>query len=278
MNLSKIFIERPVATTHHRCGHHHLRADRFPDPAGQRAAQRRFPDHPGRRGTARAPTRKSWPRRSPRRWNASSARSPAWTRMNSVSSTGRTRITLQFSLERDIDSAAQDVQTAISQAMRRLPDDIDPPTLRKVNPADVHDHLPGGQREDAAAASSSTNSPRRTSRSGCRRSTASRRSSFSARRNTRCASIVNPEALAKRGLGLDKVVSAIQNANSNLPSGVLQGSARNFTVKSSGKLERAEQLQRTDRRLPGRHAGAAFGHRPGGGRHREREGQELAER
>jgi HAE1 family hydrophobic/amphiphilic exporter-1 len=50
---------------------------------------------------------------------------------------------------------------------------------------------------------------------------------------------VNPEALSKRGLGLDKVVSAIQNANSNLPSGVLQGSARSFTVKSSGKLERA---------------------------------------
>src|SRR5687768_17853724 len=57
--------------------------------------------------------------------------------MNSVNSTGRTRITLQFSLERDIDSAAQDVQTAISQAMRRLPDDVDPPTLRKVNPADA---------------------------------------------------------------------------------------------------------------------------------------------
>ena len=41
--------------------------------------------------------------------------------MNSVNSTGRTRITLQFSLERDIDSAAQDVQTAISQAARRMP-------------------------------------------------------------------------------------------------------------------------------------------------------------
>jgi HAE1 family hydrophobic/amphiphilic exporter-1 len=50
---------------------------------------------------------------------------------------------------------------------------------------------------------------------------------------------LNPEALSKRGLGLDKVVSAIQNANSNLPSGVLHGSARNFTVKSSGTLSRA---------------------------------------
>ena len=53
---------------------------------------------------------------------------------------------------------------------------------------------------------------------------------------------LDPEALSKRGLGLDKVVSAIQNANSNLPSGVLQGQARNFTVKSSGKLERAQNF------------------------------------
>jgi HAE1 family hydrophobic/amphiphilic exporter-1 len=53
---------------------------------------------------------------------------------------------------------------------------------------------------------------------------------------------VNPESLAKRGLGLDKVVSAIQNANSNLPSGVLQGAARNYTVKSSGKLGRADSF------------------------------------
>ncbi|MCW5605120.1 MAG: efflux RND transporter permease subunit, partial [Burkholderiales bacterium] len=56
--------------------------------------------------------------------------------MSSVSSTGRTRITLQFSLDRNIDSAAQDVQTAIAQTLRRLPDGMDPPTLRKVNPAD----------------------------------------------------------------------------------------------------------------------------------------------
>ena len=79
-------------------------------------------------------------------------------------------------------------------------------------------------------------------------------------RRARVTSI--PEALSKRGLGLDKVVSAIQNANSNLPSGVLQGTARNFTVKSSGKLERAENFNELDRRLQGRHAGPAVGCRP----------------
>ncbi len=57
--------------------------------------------------------------------------------MVSSSTTGSTRITLQFSLARDIDAAAQDVQNAIAQTLRRLPPEMtDPPTLRKVNPAE----------------------------------------------------------------------------------------------------------------------------------------------
>src|SRR5512145_2781498 len=56
--------------------------------------------------------------------------------MTSSSNQGTTQITLQFVLERDIDAAAQDVQTAITQARRQLPDMPNPPTYRKVNPAD----------------------------------------------------------------------------------------------------------------------------------------------
>src|SRR5512142_1287356 len=57
--------------------------------------------------------------------------------MTSVSTSGSTRITLQFNLDRDIDAAAQDVQTAISQAVRLLPPELDnAPQMRKVNPAD----------------------------------------------------------------------------------------------------------------------------------------------
>ena len=161
--------------------------------------------------------------------------------MNSVNTTGRTRITLQFSLERDIDSAAQDVQTAISQAMRRLPDDIDPPTLRKVNPADAPivflalsaETLPMQQLDDFA----NTQVAQRLSMiNGVAQVVVFGSQKYAVR------VYLDPEALSKRGLGLDKVVSAIQNANSNLPSGVLQGSARNFTVKSSGKLLRAESF------------------------------------
>lgn len=57
--------------------------------------------------------------------------------MTSTNSLGRTQIALQFALDRDIDAAAQDVQAAISQATRDLPNDLpSPPSYRKVNPAD----------------------------------------------------------------------------------------------------------------------------------------------
>jgi HAE1 family hydrophobic/amphiphilic exporter-1 len=158
--------------------------------------------------------------------------------MDSVSTAGRTRITLQFSLERDIDSAAQDVQTAISQALRRLPDGMEPPTLRKVNPSDFAililavsgKHLPLQQINEFAE----TNIAQRLSTiNGVAQVVIFGQQKYAVR------IYLNPEALSKRGLGLERVINAIQNANSNLPSGVLQGSARNFTVKSSGKLERA---------------------------------------
>jgi HAE1 family hydrophobic/amphiphilic exporter-1 len=161
--------------------------------------------------------------------------------MNSVNTPGRTRITLQFSLERDIDSAAQDVQTAISQAMRRLPDGVDPPSLRKLNPADAPviflalsaQTLPLQQLDDFA---NTQVAQRLSTLTGVAQVVVFGSQKFAVR------VYLDPEALSKRGLGLDKVVSAIQNANSNLPSGVLQGSARNFTVKSSGKLQRAQNF------------------------------------
>src|SRR3954466_13613536 len=57
--------------------------------------------------------------------------------MTSSSSLGSTNITLQFSLDRSIDGAAQDVQAAISAVARRLPQDMpSPPSFRKSNPAD----------------------------------------------------------------------------------------------------------------------------------------------
>ena len=62
---------------------------------------------------------------------------PGLDSMSSTSSRGSTSITLQFSLDRALDAAAQDVQSAIAAALRRLPPGMpNPPTFRKVNPAD----------------------------------------------------------------------------------------------------------------------------------------------
>ena len=240
MNLSRIFIHRPVATSilvaaiviFGLIGFHSLPVNDLPNvdfPTIQVAA-----DLPGANpeimaSTVATPLERQFSQIS------------GVDTMNSVNTTGRTRVTLQFSLDRDIDAAAQDVQTAISQAMRRLPDDIDPPTLRKVNPADspilflalTAATLPMQALDEFA---DTKIAQRLSTVTGVAQVVVFGSQKYAVR------VYLDPDAMAKRGLGLDKVVAAIQNANSNLPAGVLQGTARSFTVKSSGKLERAKSF------------------------------------
>jgi len=159
--------------------------------------------------------------------------------MTSSSTSGNTRVTLTFSLKRDIDAAAQDVQTAISQAIRRLPGDMpEPPTLRKLNPADAPVLI---------LAVAAKNTPMQKLDEFADSNIAQRFSTINGVAQVQVFGsqkyavrlFVDPNALSRRGLGLDKVVSAIQSANSNLPSGALQGKARTYTVRSDGKLEKA---------------------------------------
>jgi HAE1 family hydrophobic/amphiphilic exporter-1 len=161
--------------------------------------------------------------------------------MSSVSSTGATRITLQFTLSRDIDGASQDVQTAIATAMRRLPDGIDAPTFRKVNPADspilflalTAKTIPLPELDRFA---DSHIAQRLSKVTGVAQVVVFGSQKYAVR------IYLDPEAIAQRGLGLDRVVSAIQGANSNLPSGTLQGAGRTYTVKSSARLGQAQQF------------------------------------
>ncbi len=163
--------------------------------------------------------------------------------MTSSSSAGNTRITLTFSLQKDIDTAAQDVQTAISQAIRRLPSEMpEPPTLRKLNPADAPVLI--------LAVSSSSQVPMSKLDEFADSNIAQRFSTISGVAQVQVFGsqkyavrvFVDPNALSKRGLGLERVVSAIQGANSNIPSGSLQGKARTYTVRSNGKLQTAEDF------------------------------------
>jgi HAE1 family hydrophobic/amphiphilic exporter-1 len=237
MNLSKIFIERPVATSilvsaviiFGMIAFRVLPVNELPNvdfPTIRVDAQLRGASPEIMASTVATPLERQF------------SQIAGVDSMDSFSIAGRSRITLQFSLERDIDSAAQDVQTAISQAMRRLPEGIEPPSLRKVNPSDFAiiilalsaKTLPLHELNDFAE----TNIAQRLSTiNGVAQVTVFGQQKYAVR------VFVNPEALAKRNLGLDRVVAAIQNANSNLPSGVLEGSARSFTVKSSGKIQRA---------------------------------------
>lgn len=58
-------------------------------------------------------------------------------KITSTSATGRTNITVQFALDRNIDSAALDVQSVLAAVTRQLPNEMpSPPTFRKINPAD----------------------------------------------------------------------------------------------------------------------------------------------
>jgi HAE1 family hydrophobic/amphiphilic exporter-1 len=166
---------------------------------------------------------------------------PGVDEMTSSSTTGNIRITLSFSLDRDIDSCAQDVQTGIAQAIRFLPRDMDPPALRKLNPADAPVLILAVSSttvpmSDIDKFADSHISQRFSTVNGVAQVQVFGSQKYAVR------IFVDPQALATRGIGLDKVVSAIQTGNANLPSGALQGTARNFTVKPDGGLGRAAEF------------------------------------
>ncbi len=145
--------QRPPGTNHesffsfHRAARRHHAAHRCDGPGGRRgifpaarfaAASGRLPHHLGVRRASRRQSRDHWRPRWPRRSSASSAASRSVSEMTSSSTLGQTTVTLQFSLDRNIDAAARDVEAAINAARGYLPTDLPAnPTYRKVNPADA---------------------------------------------------------------------------------------------------------------------------------------------
>jgi hydrophobic/amphiphilic exporter-1 (mainly G- bacteria), HAE1 family len=158
--------------------------------------------------------------------------------MSSQSSQGSTNITLQFELERDIDAAAQDVQTAIAQAARNLPAGMDPPQLRKINPADSPilylalsaERLPLTELD---ALADSRIAQRLSSLSGVAQVQVFGSQKFALRL------YLDPTKLQQRGLTFADVIGAVQAANANLPSGTLDGATRAYTVKAPVALSDA---------------------------------------
>ncbi len=159
--------------------------------------------------------------------------------MNSTSTQGNTNITLQFDLSRDIDAAAQDVQSMIARAARQLPSQITPPSYQKVNPGDFpvlflnlrSATLPLSTVNEYAE---STISQRISTVTGVAQVQAFGGAKYAVRID------VDPRKLSAHGIGMDEVVTAIQAANVNLPTGTIHGQERSFTVLADGQLFKAE--------------------------------------
>jgi HAE1 family hydrophobic/amphiphilic exporter-1 len=156
--------------------------------------------------------------------------------MTSTSSLGNTLITLQFSLERDLDAAAQDVQAAIASALRQLPPDMPfPPSYRKVNPADqpimylalTSPTLPLYLLDDYGE---TIIAQRISMVSGVAQVLVYGAQKYAVRVQ------LDPKALASKGIGIDEVAKAVSKANVNLPTGTLYGPQRAFTVQATGQL------------------------------------------
>ncbi len=120
VNISQPFIERPIATSLLMAAMAFVGLVAFPFLPVAPLPQVDFPTIQVN-ATCRAPAPRPWRLRSRRRWSANSGRFPASTQLTSVSALDSTSITIQFDLNRNIDSAAQDVQAAITVAGRQLP-------------------------------------------------------------------------------------------------------------------------------------------------------------
>jgi len=163
--------------------------------------------------------------------------------MTSSNQLGLSQITLQFALSRDLDAAAQDVQEAISVAVRQLPREMpSPPVYQKVNPANTpflfilltSETLPLSTLDDYAQ----TMMAQRISMvSGVAQVAVFGSQTYAVRIQ------LDPDALATRGIGIDQVSRAVQAGNVNLPTGTLYGRYLAFTVESTGQLNNAAEYR-----------------------------------
>ena len=165
------------------------------------------------------------------------------TSISSTNGQGNTNITLQFDLSRDIDSAAQDVQSMIARAQRSLPPGMpSPPSYQKVNPADQpvlfltlsSQTMPLSKVDEYAE---SVLAQRLSMVSGVAGVNVFGAQKFAVRID------VDPTQLAARQIGIDQVAQAVAGANVNRPTGTLFGPDRNFVVQTSGQLMYADQYR-----------------------------------
>src|ERR1700722_19510122 len=163
--------------------------------------------------------------------------------MSSSNSMGSSNVTLQFDLNRDIDSAAVDVQTAIAAVMPLLPAGMPaPPSFRKFNPADqpimflglTSDVVPMYVLDDYAE---TMIAPRISMVSGVSQVQVQGAQKYAVRVQ------VDPNKLHAQGIGLNEINTALQHWNVNTPTGQLFGRDATFNIKAEGQLMNAEAFK-----------------------------------
>src|SRR5262249_18025674 len=165
---------------------------------------------------------------------------PGLAQMTSTSGLGISTITLQFDLNRSIDGAAGDVQTAINAASGLLPKDLpNPPTYKKTNPAErsiliyavYSDAMPLYRVDDFAY---TVLAQKISTISGVSEVDIAGRQQYAVHVQ------VNPLSLAARGIGLEDVHNALAAATVNEPKGNLEGDRQQTTIDTNDQLFNAE--------------------------------------
>jgi len=168
---------------------------------------------------------------------------PGVEQITSSSNQGSTNITLQFALSRDIDAAAQDVQTALSRAQRSLPEDMrEPPSYFKANPSDfpivfysvASKTLPLSTVNEYAE---SVLMPKISTIEGVAQVDIWGQQRYAVRVQ------VDPRALAYRRIGIDEVASAVNSNNIATPAGALWGRHKVLALQSNGQLQDADAFR-----------------------------------
>src|SRR5471030_2664895 len=163
--------------------------------------------------------------------------------MTSVNSLGSTQITLEFDLNRSLDGAAVDVQGAITQAARLLPQGMPTlPTFTKVNPAD---------QPVLYLVITSTTVPAWTLDEYAETRIAQRISMVSGVAQVQVLGSekfavhvqLDPHALAARQIGINEVETSLKNWNVNVPTGTNVGPHKSFTLQATGQLTTADQYK-----------------------------------
>jgi HAE1 family hydrophobic/amphiphilic exporter-1 len=168
---------------------------------------------------------------------------PGISEISSTNSLGNTSIVLQFDLNRSIDAAAADVQAAISNATRQLPDNLTtPPSYRKTNPADAPVMLLAVQsdtmpRSKLDAIAEDIISPSLSTLPGVAQVTVFGAQTYAVRVE------VDPNKLQNRGIGIDTVNTAIVNANSQVPVGTLQNDSQSMTINANTQRTNAQEFK-----------------------------------